>query len=74
MCQIALLIAMLFTAENVNALLVYMPNPVYLYTVVTQQDIPAAPGQLCKLTIYEDVYSGAPPIIRQGMVCVGNMY
>lgn len=74
MRQIALLIVMLFTAPNVNALLIYLPNPKYLYTVITEQEIPAAPGQLCKLTIYEDVYSGAPSIIRQGMVCVGNMY
>ena len=73
MRQIALLVVMLFTVSNVSALVVYLPNPKYLYTVITEHEIAAAPGQLCKLTIYEDVYSGAPSIIRQGMVCVGNI-
>ncbi len=72
--QAALLVATLLSAINAHALVIYMPNPQYLYTITTEQVVPAAPGQFCKLTIYQDIYSGAPPIIRQGMVCVGQMY
>lgn len=74
MRQIVLLVAILLSIGNVNAAVIYLPNPVYLYTLVTDQDVPSPPGLMCKLTIYQDIYMGAPPIVRQGMVCVGTIY